>query len=116
MSLNSFWFTGRIYLEKRDIPELRKAGECFSLAGNYKTAAEAFAQGNFFKNCLSACSKEHLFDMGFKYIKSWKQEASWNSATMACFKDKRNCTGFFGEMCFRLLCKEGVTVAPIPHC
>lgn len=90
---------GRIYLEKCGVPELRKAGECFSLAGNYKVAAEAYAQGNFFIDCLSACSKGKLFDMGLQYIKSWKQEAALNSATMSCFKDINEIAQDFLEKC-----------------
>ncbi|KAF4361253.1 hypothetical protein F8388_001142 [Cannabis sativa] len=51
----------RIYLEK--CGELRKAAECFSLAGCHERAANVFAKGNFFSECLTACSKGRLFEM-----------------------------------------------------
>lgn len=74
---------GRIYLEKFSVPELRKAGECFSLARNYTTAAEVYAKGNFFRECLSACNKGNHFDMGLQYIKKWKKHALLNGVFTA---------------------------------
>jgi hypothetical protein len=32
--------------------------------------------GYFFSDCLKVCTKGKLFDMGFQYIKDWKQLAT----------------------------------------
>ncbi|KAK9185221.1 hypothetical protein WN943_025576 [Citrus x changshan-huyou] len=56
-------------------PELEKAGECFFLAGCYKLAADVYARGSFLAECLDACSKGKLFDIGLQYISYWKQHA-----------------------------------------
>ena len=53
--------------------ELERAGECFSLAGCYQEAADVYAKGNFFSECLTVCDKGKLFEMGLNYIKSWKK-------------------------------------------
>ena len=39
-------------MEKCGEPKLDKAGECFSLARCYKSAAEAYAKGNYFSEWL----------------------------------------------------------------
>ncbi|KAK4406243.1 Helicase SEN1 [Sesamum angolense] len=57
--LGDFERAGKIYSA---MSELRKAGECFSLAGSYEIAANLYAQGFFFEDCLSACTKGNLFD------------------------------------------------------
>ncbi|KAH6809209.1 hypothetical protein C2S51_026992 [Perilla frutescens var. frutescens] len=74
---------GWIYLEKCGMTELTKAGECFSLARNYKIAAEVYAMGNLFRECIAACANGNYFDKGLQYIENWKKQASWNSAIMA---------------------------------
>lgn len=56
-------------------PELEKAGECFYLAANYELAADAYARGNFFFQCLTSCMQGNIFDKGLKYIKYWRQHA-----------------------------------------
>jgi hypothetical protein len=63
-------------LEKCGESELKRAGECFSLAGCYKLAADVYARGCFFSDCLKVCTKGKLFDMGFQYIQYWKQHAT----------------------------------------
>jgi hypothetical protein len=63
-------------LEKCGETELKRAGECFSLAGCYEHAAEVYARGYFFSDCLKVCTKGKLFDMGLQYIKYWKQHAT----------------------------------------
>ncbi|CAA0833261.1 P-loop containing nucleoside triphosphate hydrolases superfamily protein [Striga hermonthica] len=77
--LGEYERAGNIYLKKCGISELRKAGECFSLAGSYRTAAEVYAKGNFFDECLTACTKGNYFDLGLQYIEQWKQQMSLNS-------------------------------------
>ncbi|XP_030959972.1 uncharacterized protein LOC115981766 [Quercus lobata] len=74
--LGEFERAGRLYLEKCGESELQRAGECFCLAGCYELAADVYAKGNFFSECLKVCTKGKLFKMGFKYIQYWKNNAS----------------------------------------
>ena len=55
-------------MEKCGEPKLDKAGECFSLARCYKSAAEAYAKGNYFSECLVVHIKGRLFYMGSQVI------------------------------------------------
>ncbi|KAL2459870.1 uncharacterized protein Fot_54614 [Forsythia ovata] len=55
--LKEYERAGRIYLEKSGESDLRKAGECFTLAGCYRLAADVYGKGNFFTECLSVCYK-----------------------------------------------------------
>ncbi|XP_059624937.1 uncharacterized protein LOC132268175 [Cornus florida] len=71
--LGEYERAGRIYLEKCGESELKKAGECFSLAECYLRSAEVYAKGNYFSECLSVCTKGKLLDMGLQYIQYWKQ-------------------------------------------
>ncbi|MCD7457192.1 hypothetical protein HAX54_034455, partial [Datura stramonium] len=64
---------GNIYLDK--CGELIKAAECFLMAGRYERAAEVYARGNYFTECLKVCTKGKLYDLGLEYIESWKQNA-----------------------------------------
>ncbi|CAB4320610.1 unnamed protein product [Prunus armeniaca] len=75
-NLGEYKRAGYIYLDKCKEPELERAGECFSLAGCYALAADAYARGNYFSECISMCSKGKLFDRGLEYIKDWKQHAT----------------------------------------
>ncbi|KDP32609.1 hypothetical protein JCGZ_13159 [Jatropha curcas] len=70
--LKQYEWAGQIYLQCGE-SAIERAGECFSLAGCYKLAAEVYATGNHFSECLSACLKGELFDMGLQYIQCWKQ-------------------------------------------
>ncbi|KAF7142000.1 hypothetical protein RHSIM_Rhsim06G0167800 [Rhododendron simsii] len=72
--LGEYERAGRIY-EKCGESELRKAGECFSMAGCHKKAAEVYARGKYFSECLSACTEGKLLDMGLEYIQFWKEHA-----------------------------------------
>ncbi|KAG2708641.1 hypothetical protein I3760_05G201900 [Carya illinoinensis] len=74
--LGDYERAGRLYLEKCGESKLEKAGECFSLAGCYEQAADVYARGYFFLECLKACSKGKLFDKGLEYIRYWKQDAT----------------------------------------
>ncbi|KAL6538714.1 hypothetical protein OROGR_012702 [Orobanche gracilis] len=85
--LGDYERAGRIYLEKCGTSELKRAGECFCLARNYETAAEVYSNGNFFRECLSTCTKGNYYDLGLQYIKFWKEQASLNSSIMARFKE-----------------------------
>ncbi|ONI28251.1 hypothetical protein PRUPE_1G134300, partial [Prunus persica] len=65
-----------IYMDKGGMSDLERAAECFSLAGCYKDAADAYAKGNFFSECLTVCAKGKLFEMGLQYINYWKKHAT----------------------------------------
>jgi hypothetical protein len=52
------------------------AAECFTLAGCYSEAAEAYAKGDQFSNCLSVCKKGKLFDLGIQFIKYWEEHVN----------------------------------------
>ncbi|KAL3635022.1 hypothetical protein CASFOL_022076 [Castilleja foliolosa] len=84
--LGEYERAGNIYL-KCGRSELRKAGECFSLAGIYKIAAEVYSNGNFFDECLSACTKGNYYNLGLKYIEQWKQKASRRSGVIRKFNE-----------------------------
>nr|GEY47095.1 UvrD-like helicase, ATP-binding domain, P-loop containing nucleoside triphosphate hydrolase [Tanacetum cinerariifolium] len=52
------------------------AAECFTLAGCYGEAAEAYAKGDQFSNCLSVYKRGKLFDKGMQYIVNLKEHAN----------------------------------------
>ncbi|XP_060187254.1 uncharacterized protein LOC132616693 isoform X2 [Lycium barbarum] len=71
--LEDYQRAGNIYLHK--CGALLKAAECFLLAGRYKQAARVYAKGNYFTECLSACTKGKCYYLGLEYIEDWKQNA-----------------------------------------
>jgi hypothetical protein len=86
-------------LEKCGKPELKRAGECFSLAGCYELAANVYARGYFFSDCLKVCTKGKLFDMGFQYIQDWKQHATTDSGVVRMGKEIDKIQQVFLESC-----------------
>ncbi|KAF4379973.1 hypothetical protein G4B88_029965 [Cannabis sativa] len=96
--LGEYEKAGRIYLEKW-CGELRKAAECFSLAGCHERAANVFAKGNFFSECLTACSKGRLFEMGLEYIKFWKQHTTNECSTSERSDEINKIEQMFLERC-----------------
>nr|XP_043619846.1 TPR and ankyrin repeat-containing protein 1-like [Erigeron canadensis] len=62
---------GKAYLYK--CRKINTAAECFTLAGCYNDAAEAYAKGDQVSNCLSVCKKGKLYDKGLQYIEYWKE-------------------------------------------
>ena len=68
--------TGKLYLEKCEEPDLKRAGDCFCLARCFDMAAQVYARGSFFSDCLNVCAKGGLFDIGLHYIQHWKQNES----------------------------------------
>ncbi|KAL0377148.1 UNVERIFIED_CONTAM: TPR and ankyrin repeat-containing protein 1 [Sesamum calycinum] len=94
--LGDFERAGKIYSA---MSELRKAGECFSLAGSYEIAANVYAQGFFFEDCLSACTKGNLFDLALHNIEYWKQQASGSSGTVTGFGNIDKIAQEFLEKC-----------------
>ncbi|CBI27489.3 unnamed protein product, partial [Vitis vinifera] len=97
--LNEYERAGRIYLEKCGESELEKAGECFSLAALYELAAEVYARGHFFSECLSACTKGKFLDMGLRYIHYWKQHATTSTFMIKRSKEIGKIEQEFLESC-----------------
>ncbi|CAL0324811.1 unnamed protein product [Lupinus luteus] len=64
---------GKLFLEKCEKPDLKRAGDCFYLARCYDVAAQVYARGNFFSDCLTVCANGGLYDIGLDYIQHWKQ-------------------------------------------
>ncbi|PWA79190.1 uvrD-like Helicase, ATP-binding domain, P-loop containing nucleoside triphosphate hydrolase [Artemisia annua] len=75
--LGEYERAGNIYLSK--CGTIDAAAECFTLSGCYSDAAEAYAKGNKFSNCLSVCKKAKLFDKGLQYIEYWKEHVNVKS-------------------------------------
>nr|XP_043619914.1 uncharacterized protein LOC122591730 [Erigeron canadensis] len=75
--LGEYERAGKIYLYK--CGKIDAAVECFTSAGCYSDAAEAYAKGDQFSNCLSACKKGKLFDKGMQYIEYWKEHVDVKS-------------------------------------
>ncbi|KAK7399848.1 hypothetical protein VNO78_11042 [Psophocarpus tetragonolobus] len=71
--LGDYKRAGKLYLEKCEEPDLKRAGDCFYLAGCYEMSAQVYARGSFFSECLNVCAKEGLFDIGLSYVQHWKQ-------------------------------------------
>ncbi|XP_045821754.1 uncharacterized protein LOC123914598 [Trifolium pratense] len=74
--LGDYERAGKLYLEKSEEPDLKRAGDCFYLAGCHEMAAQMYARGSFFSDCLNICAKGGLFDTGLHYIQHWKQNES----------------------------------------
>ena len=55
--------TGKLFLEKCKPPDLKKAGDCFYLAGSYEIAAQVYARGSFFSDCLVLVPKENCLTL-----------------------------------------------------
>nr|XP_043619864.1 uncharacterized protein LOC122591675 [Erigeron canadensis] len=69
--LEEYEKAGKAYLYK--CRKVNTAAECFTLAGCYSDAAEAYAKGDQVSNCLSVCKKGKLYDQGLQYIEYWKE-------------------------------------------
>ncbi|GJR49993.1 UvrD-like helicase, ATP-binding domain, P-loop containing nucleoside triphosphate hydrolase [Tanacetum coccineum] len=67
--LGEYERAGKIFMDK--CGKLDAAAECFTLAGCYNEAAEAYAKGDQFSNCLSVCKRGNLLDKGRQYIVNW---------------------------------------------
>ncbi|KAK2437782.1 TPR and ankyrin repeat-containing protein [Trifolium repens] len=104
---------GNLYLEKCEEPDLKRAGDCFYLAGCHEMAAQVYARGNFFSDCLNICAKGGLFDIGLHYIQHWKQNetadpASANSHDLYAIEQKflENCARkYFGNQDIKSMMK-----------
>ncbi|XP_039173761.1 uncharacterized protein LOC120296159 [Eucalyptus grandis] len=97
--LKEYEKAGSIFMEKCGESALQKAGECFSLAGHYSRAAEAYARGNFFSKCLSNCAKGELFEMGLQYIGNWRRLGNEDRGTVRKSKEIEKLEQDFLESC-----------------
>ncbi|XP_076911048.1 uncharacterized protein LOC143568898 [Bidens hawaiensis] len=89
--LREFERAGKIYLNK--CGKMDAAAECFTLAECYSDAAEAFAKGNEFTKCLSACRKGKLFDKGLRFVEQWKEHCTVQSKEIETIEQEL-CTRF----------------------
>ncbi|CAM8956395.1 unnamed protein product [Rhodiola kirilowii] len=80
--LEEFEKAGKLYLESCGESKLDLAGDCFYRAGCYDQAAEVYAKGKFFSQCLKVCTDAKFFDMGLQYIQYWKQHAEKDSESV----------------------------------
>ncbi|KAI3730437.1 hypothetical protein L1987_61607 [Smallanthus sonchifolius] len=78
--LEEYERAGKIYLYK--CGKMDAAAECFTLAGCYSDAAEAYAKGNKLSNCLLVCKKGKLFDKGLQFIEQCKEHVNVQSKEM----------------------------------
>ncbi|MCL7047449.1 hypothetical protein MKW94_024532 [Papaver nudicaule] len=81
MELKDFKRAGLIYLENCGESRLEDAGDCFSLAGCWSTAADVYSRCNCFSKCLLACTNGNLFETGLQFIEYWKGSARLNPDT-----------------------------------
>ncbi|KAI3864227.1 hypothetical protein MKW92_044215 [Papaver armeniacum] len=81
MELKEFERAGMIYLENCGESRLEDAGDCFSLAGCWSTAADVYSSCNCFSKCLLVCTKGNLFESGLQFIEYWKESARLNPET-----------------------------------
>ncbi|CAJ2677798.1 unnamed protein product [Trifolium pratense] len=98
--LGDYERAGKLYLEKCEEPDLKRAGDCFYLAGCHEMAAQVYARGSFFSDCLNICAKGGLFDTGLHYIQHWKQNESANSRDLYAIEQNflENCARkYFGN-------------------
>ncbi|XP_056164570.1 uncharacterized protein LOC115681834 [Syzygium oleosum] len=98
-SMKEYEKAGRIYMEKCGESALEKAGDCFSLAGRYSLAAEAYATGNIFSKCLTICAEGKLFEMGLQYIEDWRRQGNENNVIMKKSKEIEKLEHDFLESC-----------------
>lgn len=104
-----------IYLQKGGEFDLRKAGECFSLAGCYELAAEAYAKGNLFAECLSACYEGKCFNNGIRYIEYWKQQSASTDDVTERYKDLDKIEQNFSESCAKYYHKNSHNVSMMKY-
>ncbi|KAJ8629373.1 hypothetical protein MRB53_022696 [Persea americana] len=76
MMLKDYKRAGILYRDKCGMSRLKEAGDCFLLEKCWSLAADVYARGKFFSECLSACTKGELFDAGLQYIEQWKENSS----------------------------------------
>ncbi|KAI9170204.1 hypothetical protein LWI28_024307 [Acer negundo] len=97
--LGDYERAGRIYLEKCEESELERAAECFYLAGCFERSAKVYAKGNFFSECLNACSIGKLFDLGLQCIDYWKQHTNTDISAVKRRDDINKIEQDFLESC-----------------
>ncbi|GJZ25238.1 UvrD-like helicase, ATP-binding domain, P-loop containing nucleoside triphosphate hydrolase [Tanacetum coccineum] len=94
--LGEYEKAGKIYMHK--CGKFDAAAECFTLAGCYSEAAEAYAKGDQFTSCLSVCKRGKLFDIGMRYIQNWEQRANVKSKELEVKQDfLESCALYYHE-------------------
>ncbi|KAJ8629370.1 hypothetical protein MRB53_022693 [Persea americana] len=76
MLFKAYKRAGILYRDKCGMSKLKEAGDCFLLGKCWSLAADVYARGKFFSECLSACTKGELFDAGLQYVEQWKENSS----------------------------------------
>ncbi|KAI3844636.1 hypothetical protein MKX03_026738 [Papaver bracteatum] len=79
IDLKEFKRAGMLFLDKCGDSMLEDAGDCFSLAGCWSNAAEAYSKANNYTKCLAVCTTGNLFESGLRYIEIWKERADADS-------------------------------------
>ncbi|CAM8959009.1 unnamed protein product [Rhodiola kirilowii] len=97
--LEEFEKAGKLYLESSGESNLDLAGVCFYQAGCFDQAAEVYAKGKFFSQCLKVCTDAKFFDMGLQYIQYWKQHAEKDSESVRRSMDIEKMEQKFLEDC-----------------
>nr|GEW45563.1 hypothetical protein [Tanacetum cinerariifolium] len=83
--LEEYERAGKIYVST--CGKIDAATECFTLAGCYSKAVEAYAKGDQLSHCLLVCLKGKLFDEGLQYINYWKERDKDAKSMMKFVKD-----------------------------
>ncbi|XXG71988.1 hypothetical protein AAC387_Pa07g1187 [Persea americana] len=76
MMFKDYKRAGILYRDKCGMSRLKEAGDCFLLGKCWSLAADVYARGEFFSECLSACTKGELFYAGLQYVEQWKENSS----------------------------------------
>ncbi|XP_076908651.1 uncharacterized protein LOC143565609 [Bidens hawaiensis] len=94
--LEEYETAGKIQLK---CGKMNAAAECFTLAGCYSDAAEAYAKGDEFSMCLSVCRKGKLFDKGLQFIEHWKELSTVQSKELELIEQEflKSCALDFHE-------------------
>ncbi|PNY14343.1 lupus brain antigen-like protein, partial [Trifolium pratense] len=70
--LGDYEQAGKLYIVKGKEPDLKRAGDCFYLAGSYEKAFKAYTRGKFFSECLKVCAKRGTYEVGLSTLQEWK--------------------------------------------
>jgi hypothetical protein len=86
-------------LEKCEEPDFKRAGDCFNLAGQYETAAEVYASRDLYSDCLNACVKGKLLDIGERYLEAWEKTTTLQNHDFKEMKHKfvESCQGGYAS-------------------
>ncbi|CAJ2639834.1 unnamed protein product [Trifolium pratense] len=71
--LGDYEQAGKLYIVKGKEPDLKRAGDCFYLAGSYEMAFKAYTREKFFSECLKVCAKSGTYEVGLSTLQEWKE-------------------------------------------